>query len=202
MDEFAPYFKKNGCFVVRNTTPYRNKTIRIFNYPILYNETRDLLSIPGVAEQDIRASLLKGEIKHKILSGDIVIECSDIDLLQFNSTHKSFLQAAGVVKGLQVGAGNLDVLHKEDIQLLGVIDNSNTVFAIPFGTFIQNDIYKIIVYRNGVKQLYLDDYFIAESGGPGTGFNTCIFSVAPNTVNGIVDVITADYYLDNTEAEV
>jgi hypothetical protein len=34
MDEFAPYKKKNGCFVVRNITPDRRKTIKIFNYPM------------------------------------------------------------------------------------------------------------------------------------------------------------------------
>src|SRR5690349_13679833 len=102
MNDFAPFTKKYGCFIVRNTTTERPKTIKIFNYPINYQQTRDLLQIPGVGEADIRASLLKGELRHKILAGDIVVECSDIDLLQFNLGQKAFLQAAGVVHGLDV----------------------------------------------------------------------------------------------------
>ena len=77
-NDFAPFQKINGCFIVRNICSYRQKTIKIFNYPIPFNRTRDLLAIPGVSESDIRASLLKGELQHKILVGDIVIECSDI----------------------------------------------------------------------------------------------------------------------------
>lgn len=197
MDDFAPYLKKNGCFIVRNVTPDRNKTIKIFNYPINYNQTRDLLQIPGVGEADLRASLLKGELLHKILAKDIVVECSDIDLLQFNSTQKKFLQAAGIINGLQVGSSNLDVLRKEDIELVGLVNDSNTVFTIPSDTFIQDITYKIIVYLNGVKQVYLDDYFIAESGGPGSGYDTVIFTVPPATIPQPDDVVTADYYISN-----
>jgi len=105
MNEFAPFLKKYGCFVVRNVTTDRKKTIKIFNYPILFNTTRDLLMIPGVSESDIRASLLKGELRHKILAEDIVVECSDIDLLQFNLEQKSFLQNAGIINGLEINAG-------------------------------------------------------------------------------------------------
>jgi len=103
MSNFAPYIKKYGCFIVRNVTPDRNKTISIFQYPINFNTTRDLLLIPGVSESDIRASLLKGELRHKILAKDIIIECSDIDLVQFNLGQKDFLQNAGVSFGLAVG---------------------------------------------------------------------------------------------------
>jgi len=196
MDEFAPYLKKNGCFVVRNITPDRNKTIKIFHYPILFNTTRDLLQIPGVAEADIRASLLKGELRHKILAKDIVVECSDIDLLQFNLDQKKFLQDSGIIKGLQVDNSNLVAIRKEDIQLVGIVDDANKVFTIPSGTFLMTSDYKIIVYRNGVKQFYLDDYFIAESGGPGAGYDTVIFNTAPVTL-APPDVLTADYYVSN-----
>lgn len=198
MDEFAPYLKRYGSFVVKNITPDRMKTIKIFNYPILYNDTRDLLQIPGVAEQDIRASLLKGELRHKILAEDIVVLESDIDLLQFNLQQKQFLQNAGIVNGLQVGSAQLDVLRKEDILLVGAVDDVNSIFTIPTGTFIQNATYKIIVYKNGVKQAYLDDYIISEGGGVGTGYNTVIFFIAPTTIPAPDDIITADYYISNT----
>ena len=99
MDVFAPFLKINGCFIVLNISP-QVKTIRIFDYPIPYGRIRDLLQIPGVAEGDIRASLLKGELNHKIRSDDIIIICSDIDLTQYNTAQKQFLMAAGVVNGL------------------------------------------------------------------------------------------------------
>lgn len=119
MNEFAPYLKINGCFIVRNVTPDRQKVIKIFQYPIPFNQTRDLLQIPGVSESDIRASLLKGELQHKIRARDIIIECSDIDLLQFNAAHKLFLQNAGIINGLEVsGTGSYDTLR----QLIHFID--------------------------------------------------------------------------------
>lgn len=45
MNDFAPFNKKNGCFIVKNINSDRHKVIRIFNYPILYNTSRDLLAI-------------------------------------------------------------------------------------------------------------------------------------------------------------
>ena len=196
MDIFAPYLKINGCFIVQNISP-QVKTINIFNYPINYLDTRDLLMIPGVAEQDIRASLLKGELNHKIRAQDIVVVCSDIDLLQFNLSQRAFLQSSGIVNGLQVTSTQQNVIRQEDIMLIGAVNNINTIYTIPSGKFIQNSIYKIIVYKNGVKQVLSDDYIIAESGGVGTGFDTVILSIAPTTTPSPVDVITADYYISN-----
>jgi multimeric flavodoxin WrbA len=142
------------------------------------------LQIPGVGEQDIRVSLLKGELYHKILAQDIVVISSDIDLLQFNNNQKSFLQSAGVVNGLQVSSTNMNVLRKDDVQLVGSVNNINTVFKIPGGTFIYNSTYKIIVY-------------IAESGGVGSGYDSVIFTVPPTTLPSPADIITADYYVYN-----
>ena len=123
MDIFAPYLKINGCFVVLNTAN-ENKTIKIFQYPINYGDTRDLLQIPGVAEDDIRASLLKGELNHKIRAGEITVICSDIDLLQFNTAQKTFLQGAGIVNGLSVsGSGITPEIHQTLLQLIHFIDN-------------------------------------------------------------------------------
>ncbi len=198
MNEFAPYQKKYTKFIVKNICPDRRKVISIFQYPILNGSTRDLLGIPGVAEADIRASLLKGELNHKLRAGDIVIVESDIDLLQFNLDQMYFLQESGISTGLQVSGMNMQALRKEDIVLIGDINDINTVFQIPIGTFIQNDDYRIIVYKNGVKQLYLNDYFIAESGGPGTGYDTVILELPPATTPTPADVITADYYIDNS----
>lgn len=198
MNDFAPFLKKNGCFIVRNICKDPKRTIRIFQYPINNGEARDLLQIPGVSESDIRSSLLKGELKQRMDFEEIVVECSDIDLLQFNAFQKAYLQSHGIVNGLDITDDNLAILRKEDIQLLGIVDNSNQIFTIPSGTFIQDATHKIIVYKNGVKQVFTDDYFIAESGGPGTGYDTIILTVPPTTVPAPDDIITADYYIDNS----
>lgn len=196
-NSFAPFSTNPVCFVVQNVASIK-KTIMIFNYPINHGDSRDLLRIPGVAEDDIRASLLKGELNHKIRANEIVVTCSDIDLLQFNDTNKFFLEAAGISKGLQVTSDQMSVIRKEDIQLIGLVNDVNTIFTIPDGSFIQDSMYKIIAYKNGVKQFFLDDYFIAESGGPGTGYNTVIFTEAPEASVLPIDVITADYYINNS----
>ena len=132
--EFAYSLKYNTCFIVRNITgtsasmlhltgenpnippPYQSglfyvspkKTISIFHYPINAGCERDLLQIPGVQEADIRASLLKGELRHKFLCGDIELVCSNIDLLQFSDKQRAFLQNFGFTEGVSVGFDELD----------------------------------------------------------------------------------------------
>lgn len=195
-NDFAPFNKKFGCFIVKNVNNDRNKVIKIFNYPILHNTSRDLLAIPGVSESDIRASLLKGELKHKILANEIIVECSDIDLLQFNDEQRALLENAGISKGLQVTNDNLAFIKKEDVMLLGTVDGVNTIFLTPT-VFVYDADHKIIVYKNGVKQLIGDDFTIFESSGPGTGYDGVILTVPPTVIPTPTDVITADYYINN-----
>lgn len=183
-DEFAPYLKKFGCFTVLNIShlnqdhgPERKKVVKIFHYPINPGQTRDLLDIPGVAESDIRASLLKGEIRHKILAQDIIVVCSDIDLLQFNDDQKAFLQQAGIVKGLEVTAavGTLNYVFRDEIPLIGMKNGTNRVFFTPdkfINGLYSGNTFHIEVKHNG-KAIYENiDYTIGESGGPGTGYDT------------------------------
>lgn len=150
-------------------------------------ETRDLLAIPGVSEADIRASLLKGEIRHKILAEDITVICSDIDLLQFNDDQKLFLQQAGIIKGLEVTAviGTLPYLWREEKDLIGARNGDNRTFYVAEkflnGNFITGDQFHIHIKHNG-KDLYEGiDYTIGESSGPGTGYDTInLISITPN----------------------
>ena|ERR1700733_1643747 len=196
MDSFAPGSHNPNCFVVENITSNPKKTIRIFQYPILHGHSRDLLKIPGIAENDIRASLLKGEIRHKIQAGEIVIRCSDIDLLQFNNVQKSFLQSSGIVNGLSIDFGQLSTdvvsainsggdgyakfLFKERQGLIGAIDNINRIFTVPppdkfiEGSFLNNE-FHIYVTHNGHQMKVNMDYSILESGGVGTGYDTIVF---------------------------
>jgi hypothetical protein len=205
MDIFAPGIIRQGygTFVVQNITgmpgnPNKPKCVEIFNYPIAENGgIRDLMKIPGVGSTDIKMSLEKGTIQYKLRAQEITILASDIDLLQFNQNQANFLYANGVTTGVQIDQSQLASLWQQDIELDGVVDGSNMVFTIPSGKFLVDGTHKIVVYINGVKQVYLTDYFIAESGGPGTGYDTVIMTIAPIISPLPIDVITADYYLAN-----
>lgn len=194
-NSFAPFQKLATSFIVRNIITDSNKTVRIFQYPIPVGQERDLLEIPGIAEADIRASLLKGELLVKLMANEIEVVFSDINLLQFNFDQRSFLESNGITLGTRVSKDNRLYYEYRDVELLGVVNDANTVFTVAAGNFIQNGPYNIVVYKNGVKQLYLDDYSVAESGGPGTGYDTVIFSSPPSTTPPPSDVITADYYI-------
>lgn len=190
-NDFAPFQKKNTVFVVRNiTSPI--KVVRIFHYPINPGDERDLLDIPGVDEADIRGSLLKGEIQHKLAAKEIIITKSDIDLLQFNTLQKTFLINNGLKIGHSVLPTMTSLLRREDEFLIGSTNGVNRTFFIPDSQFIFDPLHTIIVYKNGVKEVMIDDYLIFESGGPGTGYNGVIYNTAPL----VDDVLTADYYIN------
>jgi hypothetical protein len=125
-DQFAtqfPYhYPINGCFVVQNIINNSNKTIKVFDYPIPVGMVRDLLRIPGVSESSIRASLLKGELRNKIIAKEIRVICSDIDLIQFNDDQKIFLLSNGVDIGLEAGeSGTGDLTTEEHSKLRQLI---------------------------------------------------------------------------------
>jgi len=128
-NHFAPQYPYelpiNGCFIVENIITNSNKTIRIFDYPVPVGTTRDLLRIPGVSEESIRASLLKGELRNKLRAKEIRVICSDVDLLQFNDTQKTFLMQAGITEGIEVtaiGSGITESQHETLRQLIHLAD--------------------------------------------------------------------------------
>ena len=75
--------------------------------------------------------------------------------------------------------------------LLGPKTGLNYTFIVPGGEkFVHNlPFLTIAVYFNGVRQTFIDDYAIIESGGAGTGFDTVVMNVAPL----YFDHLTADY---------
>ena len=108
MDDFAPGHNECGQFIVRNISPQK-KTITFFaGWPINLGGTRDLLQIPGVSEGDIKSSLMKGEIRHKLKVKDIELVFSNIDLLQFNDCGIRYLEGYGFTTGVLVGYDQLD----------------------------------------------------------------------------------------------
>jgi hypothetical protein len=187
---FDTFFPKtrNTYFIVKNVTPYK-KRVRIFNYPVEHQQTRDLLTIPEVSEADIRHALLKGQLKIKIEAGELLVVASNIDLLQFDLDQKSFLQSAGITNGLEVSAAASLYPFFQDVPVLGTKNSSNLVFTVP-DIFIYNTDYKLTLYLNGVRQNIIENYLIAESGGPGSGYDTVVFINPPRAK----DVVVVDYF--------
>jgi hypothetical protein len=186
-------------FVVKNIA-LNKKRVRVFNYPIPYGLTRDLMEIDYVSEADIRHSLLKGELKIKLLEKEIIVVDSNIDLLQFDECQKAFLESVGITKGLEVPSGLNDIpfLFRQGIYLIGVQDNHNRIFSTP-DKFIQGplggNIFKILIRHNGRDLVEGIDYIVSEGGGAGTGYDTIIFiSLTPKPNS----VIVADYVVKNT----
>lgn len=119
-------------------------------------------------------------------------------MLQFSDCQRTWLQSLGFTIGVQISYQESEVLEYQDILLTGTIDGVNTIFTLPGDiSWIQDFPYKIIIYKNGVKQVMGDDYFISESGGPGTGYNTITFTIPPSPIPLPPDVMTADYYVSN-----
>lgn len=191
-NDFAPYKKDCTQFIVRNVSP-QNKTISIFTYPINMKHQRDLLLIPGVSESDIRASLLKGELRHKFLAKDIELVYSDVDLLQFSDCEKDWLKSLGFTTGIEINMPQLgeDVVNfiiasgtgavyqwREKIPLIGLKNGTNRMFFTPEkfinGSYFGNT-FHITIEHNG-RDLYENiDFTIGESSGPGTGYDTINF---------------------------
>jgi hypothetical protein len=168
---FAYSLKYNTHFIVRNTCTDRRKTISIFNYPINFGDTRDLLQIPGVQEEDIRSSLLKGVLRHKLLNGDIQLVSSNIDLLQFSDKQRAFLLGFGFTEGVQIGYDELDGYVQ------GLIASGGGGGITPFD-------------HQRIRQLI---HFIDE--GPGDGFasgafkeNLPVGSPFPTSITWYLDV--------------
>lgn len=78
-------------------------------------------------------------------------------------------------------------------QLVGVRDGSNVLFTTGSEKFVHNlPFISVQVYLNGVRLTLLDDYTVAESAGPGTGYDTVILEVAPRSREKLyVDYIVA-----------
>lgn len=108
MSEFAPGPKQNTVFIVKNVSSSR-RAIKIFRHKIDWNQQFDLLGIRGISEEDIRASLLKGELLHRLLNSTIEVIESDINLLQFNEEQRDFLLS----KGITIGNGEIFTLNSQ-----------------------------------------------------------------------------------------
>ena len=77
--------------------------------------------------------------------------------------------------------------------LVGPRDGVNCTFSTPgYEKYVHNlPFLTIQVYYNGQRLLLLDDFFVSESGGSGTGYDTILMEVAPKPG----DKVFADYII-------
>lgn len=85
-------------FVVQNIT---DKQIKIFACKIPPGQSKDLFALPYISEDDIRHSLLKGELKIKFNVGDISLVETNINLLQFENSYQDYLESIGAITGVR-----------------------------------------------------------------------------------------------------
>lgn len=113
-------------FTIKNVSPSR-KTINLFGRRIKFGELVDLLAIPEISEDDIRSSLIKGELANKIRKNAIKIASTNINLIQFDSEQLAFINSASL-SGLDLlgtsanGNGNLAL---DNIAALSAVNDVN-----------------------------------------------------------------------------
>jgi hypothetical protein len=189
---FATSKQNSVCFRVTNVN-FEHKTINIFHFPIPWSRSRDLMQERGIGEQDINTSLLKGSLRHKLHVGDILIECSNVNLLTFSPQQKAFLIASGVTLGYEivVPPGAIDFALKYNMPLTGVQNGVNTVFTTPqpfiYGAFDSN-YFRPQVFHNG-RLLYDTLDYVAARSNPGVSpyYDQIIFtSFAPTATSHLL----------------
>jgi hypothetical protein len=107
----------------------------------------------SIGEADIKTSLLKGDLKHLILVGDIVVECSNVELISFSDEHQMFLAAAGITTGTSVM--DLNYAFRINEGMIGEQDGRNRIFttrkAFLYGQHGQNYFRPQIFHNGGLK---------------------------------------------------
>lgn len=97
MNVFAYLKNPTGLtFIVQNVT---TKWISIFNNPIAPGAYIDLMKIRGISEEEIKSSLIKGELYHKFRTKSIKAFQSNVNLMSFDPEFTGFLNRNGITTG-------------------------------------------------------------------------------------------------------
>ena len=104
-------------FVIQNITT--NRCLRIFDTNIEPGRKYNLMRVPGITEEDIRASIITGPLKGLLSSGLIKIVSSSVNFDSSDSAQNAFLSSVGINPG---GSSNSGVAN---IAALAAINASN-----------------------------------------------------------------------------
>jgi hypothetical protein len=157
--------QENLCFRVVNIAPSR-KITNVFKYPLRFGQEVDLMQQFGFSEDNIKISLLKGELRWLLLTGHIYVTCSNINLLTFSQGEIDFLHWAGIDVGVEVSGEAATHYMRYNIEMSGDKNRSNRVFKTPEeflnGEYSGNR-FNICVYQNGALKLQNLDYVVEKS---------------------------------------
>jgi hypothetical protein len=128
------FFNKltNINFTVKNNSP--NRKIHVFGYPIMPGQTRDLFYIPEISEDDIRSSLVKGELAAFIRNGTVSIVSSSIDLSQYDASQAAFITAAGSSSAYAAGSSTTFVYQPGGVAAGNVYTSFASAWAAMLGS--------------------------------------------------------------------
>lgn len=139
MSNFANYTSNSVSFVLKNVTAPPGRIIKVFNVQVYPGFTIDVMKIPGIAEEDIRASLLKGDLRNKITNGQLKIISSTIGLPEYDITFIKDLGNMGLYNSVNmmpiIPGREKDILNNVANPIISV-DISKTIPA--YGTLPDN----------------------------------------------------------------
>ena len=118
-------------FIVQNV---KIKWISIFNNPVAPNGYIDLMKIRGISEEEIKSSLIKGELYHKIRTKSIKVFQSNVNLTSFDPTFTAFLNNAGITTG--TGSPHADSQNVVGTYTCGLDVNVNSVVYLASPDFV------------------------------------------------------------------
>ena len=89
------YPSTTASFIVQNNSSIK-RTIKVFGVKLNPGQTLDLMRIPGVTEEDIRAELTKGGLKALFAGGTLAVVSSSINVSSASTAHQQFLYGIGL----------------------------------------------------------------------------------------------------------
>lgn len=108
-------------FIVQNNT---SRNLTILGVQIGPGNKYDLFTSPDISEDDIKTSLLKGELKYRLLNNQITIISTTLNLPVLDPVFKSFLASKGVSTISLSGTTGITV---DNISSLSTVSNPGTV---------------------------------------------------------------------------
>jgi hypothetical protein len=82
-------------FIVKNNSSI-NRSIKVFNTKINPGGQLDVMDVPGVTEEDIRVSVLKGPLKNLLSGGALQVLASTVNFNTSDPLQSGFLRSIGI----------------------------------------------------------------------------------------------------------
>ena len=121
-------------FIVQNITTPPGRSIKVFNTPVPPGGTLDVMQIPGIGEDDIRASLIKGDLRNKIVNKQLkVLQSPGIISSALSTDMLNILGLATTIRPTPIVPGTVKTLTNGVATSLFQVDLSQT-FNLPSTT--------------------------------------------------------------------